>query len=86
MKRTLNLILLIAIAILVACGKSEAVENYEKCNEELETECTQQEFEEWLMMEAEYNKLIPFSELDPSNQIEYLDDVEDQVVEIFGDN
>ncbi|MCA1026976.1 hypothetical protein LCM23_12820 [Cytobacillus kochii] len=84
MKRTLNLILLIAIVILGACGKSEAVENYEKCNEELEAECTQQEFEEWLMMEAEYNKLIPFSELDNTNQIKYLEEVEEQIEDIFG--
>lgn len=84
MKKFLFVFLMILIMTLSACGNSDAIQNYEKCNDELETECTEQEFENWLMEEAEYNKLIPFSELDNTNQNEYLEEVEEQIEEIFG--
>ena len=77
---------ILGVILLAGCGGgSEAQKDYERCAEEnsFGSECTREEFEDFLYNEAEYNQLTPLSEMTEVNQVETIREINDKIDKIF---
>lgn len=78
---------LLAVSLLAGCGNNEAQEDYERCNEEWADgmECTEEEFREFLMAEAENNAQIfgGMDEATDETMLTILDEIDEKVDAIF---
>lgn len=75
----------VALMLMTGCGNNEARDDYARCNDEYASgmECTKDEFKDWLYDDAEYNNLIPVSDMEPSNQMKIINEINDKIDEIF---
>lgn len=83
------LVMILATIALAGCGKSEAQEDYERCNDEYADglECTAEEFKDYLYLEYENDAEI-FGGADKATaetQQKVINEINDKVEEIFGE-
>jgi len=75
--------------MLTGCGQSDAEEAYERCNEGYADglECTREEFEDFLYLEAEDHAFLygGLDEATAETQKKVINDINKQVEEIFGE-
>lgn len=73
--------------MLTGCGQSKAEEDYERCNEEFAdgAECTEEEFKDFLLYEAEDKAFIVggSENLTDDVKLDILQEIDDKVSEIF---
>lgn len=78
---------LVTLSLLTGCGQDEAQKDYARCNDEYAsgTECTEKEFKQFLLMEADNNASL-FGGIDnaaPETQQKVINEINDKVDEIF---